>query len=85
MKSVRFCRYADDGVIHCKSEEQAKLVLRKLGMRLRECGLELHPDKTRIVYCHDVNRQGAYPTIQFTFLGYTSGREGHWTSMVDFT
>jgi RNA-directed DNA polymerase len=71
MKSVRFCRYADDGVIHCKSEEQAKLVLRKLGLRLRECGLELHPDKTRIVYCHDVNRQGAYPTIQFTFLGYT--------------
>ena len=71
MRSVRFCRYADDGVIHCKSEVQARLVLRKLGQRLRECGLELHPDKTRIVYCRDINRQGAYPTIQFTFLGYT--------------
>jgi RNA-directed DNA polymerase len=71
MRSVRFCRYADDGVIHCKSEVQARLVLRKLGDRLRACGLELHPEKTRIVYCHDVNRQNAYPTIHFTFLGYT--------------
>lgn len=51
MRSVRFCRYADDGVIHCKSEAQAQLVLRKLGERLRECKLELHPGKTRIVYC----------------------------------
>ena len=71
MRSVRFCRYADDGVIHCKSEAQAQLVLRKLGDRLRECGLELHPGKTKIVYCQDINRQGRYPTIQFTFLGYT--------------
>jgi RNA-directed DNA polymerase len=71
MRSVRFCRYADDGVIHCKSEVQARLVLRKLGVRLGECGLELHPEKTRIVYCQDVNRQSAHPTIHFTFLGYT--------------
>ena len=71
MRSVRFCRYADDAVIHCKSEAQAQLVLRKLKTRLRECGLELHPGKTRIVYCQDINRQGRYPTIQFTFLGYT--------------
>ena len=71
MRSVRFCRYADDGVIHCKSEAQAQLVLRKLGDRLRECGLEWHPGKTKIVYCQDINRQGQYPTIQFTFLGDT--------------
>lgn len=71
MRSVRFCRYADDGVIHCKSEMQAKLVLKKLAKRLGECGLELHPEKTRIVYCQDVNRQEKYPVIQFTFLGYT--------------
>jgi RNA-directed DNA polymerase len=71
MRSVRFCRYADDGVIHCRSEAQAQLVLKKLAERLRECGLELHPGKTRIVYCWDINRQGKYPTIQFTFLGYT--------------
>jgi RNA-directed DNA polymerase len=71
MRSVRLCRYADDGVIHCKSEAQAQFVLRKLGTRLQECGLELHPEKTRIVYCQDINRQGKYPTTQFTFLGYT--------------
>jgi RNA-directed DNA polymerase len=71
MRSVRLCRYADDGVVHCRSEEQARFALRKIGERLRECGLELHPDKTRIAYCRDLNRQGAYPTTQFTFLGYT--------------
>ena len=71
MRSVRLCRYADDGVIHCKSEVQARFVLRALERRLRECGLELHPEKTRIVYCQDVNRQESHSTIQFTFLGYT--------------
>lgn len=71
MRSVRFCRYADDGVIHCKSEEQARLVLRRLAKRLQECGLELHPGKTKIVYCKDVNRRAEHDTIQFTFLGYT--------------
>jgi RNA-directed DNA polymerase len=71
MRSVRFCRYADDGVIHCKSEEQARLVLRRLAKRLQECGLELHLGKTRIVYCKDVNRRAEHDTIQLTFLGYT--------------
>ena len=71
LRSVRFCRYADDGVIHCQSEAQARLVLRRLGERLRECGLELHPEKTKIIYCRDVNRTGTYPSIQFTFFGYT--------------
>ncbi len=71
LRSVQFARYADDAVVHCKSEAQAKFVLQKLDERLRECGLELHPEKTRIVYCSDVNRRGKYPVIQFTFLGYT--------------
>jgi len=71
LRSVRFCRYADDGVVHCKSEAQAKFVLAELGKRLRECGLELHPEKTGIVYCADVNRREDHPVIQFTFLGYT--------------
>jgi len=71
LRSVRFCRYADDGVIHCRSLRQAKLVLEKIGERFRQCGLELHPDKTRIVYCKDVNRQEDYPCVKFTFLGYT--------------
>lgn len=71
LRSVRFCRYADDGVIHCKSQAQAEYVLRRLAARFGECGLELHPDKTRVVYCRDINRPDDHPVIQFTFLGYT--------------
>lgn len=71
MRSVRLCRYADDGVIHCRSHVQARLVLDRLAARLRSCGLELHPEKTRIVYCKDINRTADYPVTQFTFLGYT--------------
>jgi len=70
MRSVRFCRYADDGVIHCKSGEQAMLVMRRVKARLRECGLEMHPEKSRIVYCQDINRRETHPVTQFTFLGY---------------
>ena len=57
--------------IHCRSEEQARLVLRNSGSGCGECGLELHPEKTRIVYCQDINRTAEYPVTQFTFLGYT--------------
>ena len=71
LRSVRFCRYADDGVIHCKSKVQAEFVLRKIDERFRQCGLELHPGKTRIVYCKDINRTEIHPNVQFTFLGYT--------------
>jgi len=61
LRGVRFCRYADDGVIHCKSRAQAEYVLRRVAERLRACGLELHPVKTRIVYCRDINRPAEYP------------------------
>ncbi len=71
LPGVPFCRYADDGVLHCKSEAQAKLVVNKIKARFEACGLELHPEKTRIVYCADSNRKGKYPVRQFTFLGYT--------------
>lgn len=71
LRSVRFCRYADDGVIHCRSRVQAEFVLRQIGERFRQCGLELHPDKTVIVYCQDINRREQHPNVQFTFLGYT--------------
>jgi RNA-directed DNA polymerase len=58
LPSVRFCRYADDGVIRCRCLAQAKFVLAKIDERFRQCVLELHPEKTRIVYCKDVNRAG---------------------------
>jgi RNA-directed DNA polymerase len=71
LRGVPFCRYADDGVLHCKSKEQAEMVVEKIRARFYQCGLELHPEKTRIIYCRDVNRKGNYPVQSFTFLGYT--------------
>jgi group II intron reverse transcriptase/maturase len=68
---VAFERYVDDAVVHCVSEAQADHVLGALQMRIREVGLELHPDKTRIVYCKDSNRLGSYEHTVFTFLGFT--------------
>jgi group II intron reverse transcriptase/maturase len=69
--AVEFERYADDAVVHCASEYQARKVLAALGERMSEVGLELHPDKTRIVYCKDSNRRGSAEHTSLTFLGYT--------------
>ena len=68
----KFERYADDAIIHCPSEYKAKEVRERLEVRMQECGLELHPEKTKIVYCKDSNRKRtAEHNIQFDFLGYT--------------
>lgn len=66
-----FERYADDGVVHCKTEQEAKGILARMKQRLEDCGLELHPEKTKIVYCQDDDRKGEYPNTKFDFLGYT--------------
>ena len=68
---VKFERYADDAVIHCVSEHQARKVLAALHERMAGVGLELHPDKTKIVYCKDGNRRGSHEHTSFTFLGFT--------------
>ncbi len=70
---VRFERYADDAVVHCVSERQAQSVRAALTQRLGSLGLQLHPDKTRIVYCKDDKRRGEYEHTSFTFLGFTFG------------
>jgi RNA-directed DNA polymerase len=66
-----FVRYADDGLVHCKSEAEARRLQEAIGARLMACGLELHPEKTRIVYCRDGNRKNDYSNTSFDFLGYT--------------
>ncbi|WP_329142547.1 group II intron reverse transcriptase/maturase [Streptomyces sp. NBC_01456] len=69
---VRFERYCDDMVVHCRTEAEAHQVCQAIGQRLAECGgLRLHPDKTRIVYCKDGKRRGSYEHVSFSFLGYT--------------
>ena len=70
--TVEFERYADDAVVHCATEQQARRVLAALEERMAEVGLQLHPDKTRIVYCKDRNRRRSdCADTSFTFLGYT--------------
>jgi RNA-directed DNA polymerase len=68
---VPFERYADDIVAHVKTEKKAEQVLESIKRRLAQCGLEVHPDKTKIVYCKDDDRRGNHPNEKFNFLGYT--------------
>ena len=69
--SVPFERYADDIVVHCKTEKQAVEIREAIAKRLLRCRLSLHPTKTRIVYCKDGKRRGSYVHEQFDFLGFT--------------
>jgi len=68
-----FERYADDIIIHVKNEPYARKVLRAARERFEECKLELHPDKTRLVYCNRKGRRKKreVKSQQFDFLGYT--------------
>lgn len=69
--TVEFERFADDAVLHCATERQARQVRDALAARLETVGLRLHPDKTKIVYCQDRTRGGSHEHTSFTFLGYT--------------
>lgn len=66
-----WARYADDGLVHCRTRAEAEQLLEKLSKRMTECKLELHPEKTRIIYCKDSKRTGEYENTCFDFLGYT--------------
>ncbi len=65
-----FERFADDAIVPCRTEQQAQEVRAAIAARLKDCGLELHPEKTKIVYCKDDDRRGTYPNERFNFLGY---------------
>jgi len=83
-----FERYADDIVVHCDSEEQARQLWADIASRLGPLGLELHPGKTKVVYCKDGHRRGDAEHTSFDFLGYTfrarraSGRHGLFVSFL---
>ena len=70
---VPFERYADDVILHCDSEPRARVVLAAIAHRMAQVSLELHPGKTRIVYCKDANRKGSHEHERFDFLGFTFG------------
>lgn len=67
----RWARYADDGIIHCKTESEAIKLLEQLKNRMKDCKLEIHADKTKIVYCQDSKRKEKHENTTFDFLGYT--------------
>ena len=71
MPKAPFCRYADDGLLHCRSKKQAFYVMSLVAQRFQDCKLEIHPDKSRIVHCKDKNRREVYPVVSFDFLGFT--------------
>jgi hypothetical protein len=83
-----FERYADDVVVHCDTEAKALELRAALAERLGSLGLELHPDKTKVVYCKDTNRRGNFEHTSFDFLGYTfrarlaKGRHGFFVSFL---
>jgi len=70
-KRVEFTRYADDVIIHCNTKAHAEQILQLVHQRMESVGLELHPQKTKIVYCRDYRRRGNYRTVKFDFLGYS--------------
>jgi RNA-directed DNA polymerase len=84
-----WARYADDAVIHSHTKEEAERLLEKLKQRFHECKLELHPDKTRIIYCKDDDRTGTHSEMKFDFLGYTfrprRSKNRHGIYFVNFT
>lgn len=84
-----FERYADDAVVHCRTYAAAVALKAALAQRFEACGLELHPVKTRIVYCQDDKRRGTYPETSFDFLGYTfrprRSKNRHGEHFINFT
>lgn len=68
---VKYERYADDLLAHCNTLVQAEEMLEEIKARLKKCGLEVHPEKTKIVYCKDADRRGSHEHESFDFLGYT--------------
>ncbi|WP_373499202.1 group II intron reverse transcriptase/maturase [Desulfococcus sp.] len=68
---ILFARYADDVICHCRTRNEGEALLESLRDRLANCKLELHPAKTRLVYCKDNRRKGAYPFTRFDFLGFS--------------
>jgi group II intron reverse transcriptase/maturase len=69
--NIPFERYADDVICHCRTEAQAKHLKASIEQRFLTCHLELHPQKTKIVYCKAAGRMGSCPSVQFDFLGYS--------------
>jgi group II intron reverse transcriptase/maturase len=70
-EGLQFERYADDIICHCRTEQEAIKLKAVITDRFKQCGLELHPEKTKIVYCKSWKNKAEYDRISFDFLGFT--------------
>jgi len=68
---VKMVRYADDMIVHCETESEAIAILDKITIRMKECNLTVHPEKTKIVYCKKSGRNLKGKSVQFDFLGFS--------------
>jgi len=68
---ISFERYADDIIVHCQMQKEAEEILMQITQRMEQCRLELHPMKTKIVYCKDHRRKEPHKQVQFDFLGFS--------------
>jgi RNA-directed DNA polymerase len=68
---ISFVRYADDAIIHCRTQSEAESVLKAINDRVLECKLQLHKDKTKIAYCKDYRRRDNFGNVKFDFLGFS--------------
>lgn len=88
--NISFERYADDIILHCHTRKKAEEILLQIKERMNQCKLELHPLKTKIVYCKDYRRKETYNNVQFDFLGFSfqprptkSKQAGTWYNLFD--
>lgn len=70
-EGIQFARYADDIICHCRTEQEASALKSALTERFTACGLTLHPEKTKIVYCKSWKHKADYAQVSFDFLGFT--------------
>ena len=67
--SIPFERYADDIVIHCKTEKQAQYLKHEVTKRLETCKLTVHQTKTKVINLR--GKSELKYTRKYDFLGYT--------------
>ncbi len=73
-RHVSFERYADDIIVHCKSRDEAEALYQAIAQRMTECGLTLHPEKSKIVCCKPTTTTPPDTARAFDFLGFTFRR-----------
>jgi Reverse transcriptase (RNA-dependent DNA polymerase) len=66
---VAFERYADDAVVHCVTERQARNLVAAIGDRMEQVGLRMHPDKTKVLYCQDGNADSTTGSLRLRSWG----------------